>query len=70
MDGGGGPGESRWRGRLALAGLVALLVGLRLCFLHEPLERDEGTYGAVAQAILRGDLPYRDAIDLKPPGAY
>ncbi len=70
MDGGGGPGESRWRGRLALAGLVALLVGLRLCFLHEPLERDEGTYGAVAQAILRGDLPYRDAIDLKPPGVY
>ncbi|MGB9613329.1 MAG: glycosyltransferase family 39 protein [Candidatus Margulisiibacteriota bacterium] len=36
----------------------------------EPLERDEGTYGYVAQRILEGEIPYRDVFDHKPPVVY
>jgi hypothetical protein len=35
-----------------------------------PLERDEGEYAYIAQRWLRGDVPYRDAFDQKPPGAF
>jgi hypothetical protein len=34
------------------------------------LERDEGEYAYIAQRWLRGDVPYRDAFDQKPPGAF
>jgi len=50
-----------------LAAVCALPVLLYLPLLHEPLSRDEGFYAAVGQLILRGDLPYRDAFDNKPP---
>lgn len=53
--------------------LAAILVGsfaLRMAFVHEPFERDEGFYATVAQQILRGALPYRDVIDVKQPGVY
>lgn len=43
---------------------------LFLPFLHVPLERDEGAYGYIAQRILAGELPYRDAFDHKPPLVY
>ena len=32
--------------------------------------RDQGIYATVADAILRGGMPYRDAWDFKPPGIY
>lgn len=53
--------------------LIAILIIstlLRLAFLHEPFERDEGQYATIAQEILRGGVPYRDAIEIKPPGAF
>jgi 4-amino-4-deoxy-L-arabinose transferase-like glycosyltransferase len=53
-----------------LLAILALSTLLRLAFLHEPLDRDEGQYAAIAQEILRGGLPYRDAIEIKPPGAF
>lgn len=53
-----------------LACALGLSLLLRLAFLHEPFERDEGHYAAIAQEILRGGLPYRDAIEIKPPGAF
>lgn len=52
--------------------LIIFLVGflLRMVFLHVPIEFDEGIYSYIGQVILDGGLPYRDAIDLKPPGIY
>src|SRR2546428_13066716 len=35
-----------------------------------PLERDEGVYATIAQRLLRGDVPYRDLFDNKPPIVY
>lgn len=32
--------------------------------------RDQGIYGAVAEGILRGGVPYRDVWDFKPPGIF
>ncbi len=50
--------------------ILALQVGLRLPSLQMPLERDEGAYGYMAQRILAGEVPYRDAFDHKPPVVY
>lgn len=57
-------------GILWLIGILAFSTILRLAFIHEPLNRDEGQYAAIAQNILHGGLPYRDAIEIKPPGAF
>jgi 4-amino-4-deoxy-L-arabinose transferase-like glycosyltransferase len=32
--------------------------------------RDQGIYAVVADAVLRGEMPYRDAWDFKPPGIF
>jgi Dolichyl-phosphate-mannose-protein mannosyltransferase len=32
--------------------------------------RDQGIYGVVADSILQGGMPYRDAWDFKPPGIF
>jgi 4-amino-4-deoxy-L-arabinose transferase-like glycosyltransferase len=53
-----------------LIAILALSTLLRLAFLHEPFDRDEGQYATIAQEILRGGLPYRDAIEIKPPGTF
>ena len=53
-----------------LALTVLVLLGVRLSFIHEPFERDEGGYAYIGQELLRGAVPYRDVIDLKPPGTY
>jgi 4-amino-4-deoxy-L-arabinose transferase-like glycosyltransferase len=58
------------RDTFILIGILVLSLILRLAFLHEPFERDEGHYAAIAQEILRGGLPYRDAVEIKPPGAF
>jgi 4-amino-4-deoxy-L-arabinose transferase-like glycosyltransferase len=50
--------------------ILTLTFSLRLAFLHEPLERDEGLYAYIGQEILRGAMPYRDAMDQKPPGIH
>jgi 4-amino-4-deoxy-L-arabinose transferase-like glycosyltransferase len=52
--------------------LLILVLGfsLRMSFLHEPFDRDEGVYAYIGQEILRGGLPYRDVLDIKPPGIY
>ncbi len=53
---------------LAVAALAFVL--LRLPYATLPLERDEGEYAYVAQRMLAGDVPYRDAFDQKPPGIF
>jgi 4-amino-4-deoxy-L-arabinose transferase-like glycosyltransferase len=57
-------------GWLALAVIFPLALALRYPVADIPLERDEGGYAYVAQWWLRGDVPYKDSIDLKPPGLY
>ena len=46
---------------------AATSIVLRLAFLNEPLERDEGFYSAIALHILDGGIPYRDAAEQKGP---
>ena len=55
---------------LLLILIIFAALSLRMFFLHEPLECDEGLYAYIGQEILRGDIPYRDAIDHKPPGIH
>ena len=50
--------------------IILLKVVLFVPFIGEPLERDEGAYGYIAQQVLSGGLPYRDAFDHKPPAVY
>jgi len=63
----GAPGDDR---KLVL---LAFLVGVIVMVLYKPFARaevgDPTIYDYVAQSILRGQLPYRDVIDIKGPGA-
>lgn len=52
---------------LLVAAICAVPVIVYLPFLTEPFFRDEGYYAAVAQVVLHGGVPYRDAFDNKPP---
>lgn len=51
--------------------LLAFLVGVIVMVLYRPFTRpeigDPTIYDYVAQSILRGQLPYRDVIDIKAP---
>jgi 4-amino-4-deoxy-L-arabinose transferase-like glycosyltransferase len=56
---------------IAIAAVAALAFALlRAPYLSVPLERDEGEYAYIAQRMLEGDVPYRDAFDQKPPGVF
>lgn len=67
---------SRLAGKQGAPMLLAVALGviaaalMRMPALALPLERDEGAYAYVAQAWLRGELPYRDVFDHKPPLIY
>ena len=58
--------------RTAVAALILLAAVfiLRAPLLNVPLERDEGEYAYIAQEMLRGYIPYKDAFDQKPPGIF
>jgi len=62
--------RSRWACVAILAAAVVLFVYVRAPLLSVPLERDEGEYAYIAQRVLAGDVPYRDAFDQKPPGIF
>jgi len=51
----------------ALILLFLLPVLLYLPVLGTPFERDESVYATIARGLLRGDVPYRDLFDNKPP---
>lgn len=55
-----------WLGRICWA-VVALSCLQILLF---GFGRDQGIYAAVADAVLAGKMPYRDAWDFKPPGIF
>lgn len=56
-----------WLGVAAVC-IGAALVRLRLASM--PLERDEGEYAYMGQLILRGEVPYLAAANMKLPGTY
>jgi hypothetical protein len=60
------------RGGPALA-IIAFLFGAAVMLSYRPWHRievgDPAFYDYVAQSILRGQLPYRDVVDIKGPGA-
>ncbi len=57
-------------GLLILPAICLLPLILTAPFFTEPFEGDEGVYSTVAQGILKGDIPYRDLFDHKPPLIY
>lgn len=52
---------------------AAFLLGAAIALLYRPFGHmeagDPAIYDYIAQAILRGQLPYRDVVDIKGPGA-
>jgi hypothetical protein len=58
---------------LTKALLVVCLAGTAYLFLQISMfryGRDQGIYAMAAAAILRGEMPYRDIWDFKPPGIF
>jgi hypothetical protein len=49
---------------------VVAFVLVRVPLVSVPLERDEGEYAYIAQRLLAGEIPYRDAFDQKPPATF
>jgi hypothetical protein len=66
----GGSGAPRWQLIAALAAILAVYVAMRLPGIGVPLDRDEGVFGYMGQLINAGKLPYREAVDHKPPVAF
>lgn len=60
----------RYREYAILAAIFLFTLILRLNFIHQPLDRDEGGYFLLGQEILRGGIPYRDVIEMKLPGSF
>jgi len=56
--------------RWLFAALAVALLLARLPSVVQPAGGDQGIYAYVGQSILRGEVPYRDAWDQKPPGVH
>jgi hypothetical protein len=56
--------------RSLLAVSIALILYLFANILMYGYGRDQGIYATVADSMLRGGMPYRDAWDFKPPGIF
>jgi 4-amino-4-deoxy-L-arabinose transferase-like glycosyltransferase len=54
----------------AWAAILLFYIAVRAPLLPVPLDRDEGSYAYAGQALLRGEMPYRDFYDHKPPGLF
>jgi Dolichyl-phosphate-mannose-protein mannosyltransferase len=56
------------------AAIVVLIIAaaslIRYRLVDLPLERDEGEYAYLGQLILRGEVPYQAAANMKLPGIY
>jgi hypothetical protein len=52
------------------ATLAVALVLVRLPSVAQPAGGDQGIYAYAGQSILKGEVPYRDAWDQKPPGVH
>jgi hypothetical protein len=56
--------------RWLFAALAVALLLARLPSVVQPAGGDQGIYAYVGQSILKGEVPYRDAWDQKPPGVH
>jgi hypothetical protein len=56
--------------RALFVAAFVLLVIVRLPSMAQPAGADQGLYTYIAQRILHGEQPYRDAWDQKPPGVH
>ena len=63
---------SEKRATLVIA-VAAFVLGSAIIFMYQPFQQMEGgdaaVYDYMAQCIVRGQVPYRDAIDSKGPGS-
>ncbi len=64
------PSTTQWHAYAGGIAIVILYIYLRLPGIAVPLDRDEGAFGYIGQVINRGGLPYREALDHKPPVAF
>ena len=55
---------------LMAAGIVLLVLALRMPLLGIPFERDEGEYAYIGWRLQHNELPYRDWFDQKPPAIF
>ena len=62
--------SASWWSGLALLAIVVATALVRARLLGVPLERDEGEYAYMGQLILRGEVPYLAAHNMKLPGVY
>ncbi|RLA96109.1 MAG: hypothetical protein DRG83_17775 [Deltaproteobacteria bacterium] len=63
-------GWPSWIKPLVWAVLLAILIMVALPTLLYPLTRDQGIYAYIADLMMRGGAPYRDAWELKTPGVF
>lgn len=61
---------SRRISRVAIGGGILFLAFLLANLVSFRYGRDQGIYGVVAETILRGKAPYKDAWDFKPPAVF
>ncbi len=59
-----------WQDRALVVGALLLAVYCALQILMLRFGRDQGIYAVVADAVLDGGMPYREAWDFKPPGIF
>jgi hypothetical protein len=62
------PARARTQAAVLLAAIA--LVVVRLPSLVQPMGADQGLYAYIGDRILRGELPYVDAWDQKPPAVH
>lgn len=55
---------------LLFISILLIYVVLRLNLINIPLDRDEGIFAYVGQVINANGIPYKDAIDHKPPVVF
>src|ERR1700736_3902241 len=60
----------RWGHRVGIAVFVVVALLVKAPQFVTPMGQDQGLYHAVAEEILQGAVPYRDAWDPKPPGVF
>jgi len=62
----------RWASVRSLA-LMAFVIGAAVVVMQRPFSKpeagDPAIYDYIAQSILRGQIPYKDVVDIKGPGA-
>jgi dolichyl-phosphate-mannose-protein mannosyltransferase len=63
-------GSARVAALLLVTVVLVLVAWVRFRLAEVPLERDEGEYAYAGQLILQGIPPYREAYNMKFPGAY